>query len=117
MYRYDCTFCIFFNIFKLTEEERIKQEQESKQKQLKSYETYKEAKKKKEKDAKKKEQQDKVKKPKVDDEKKKNSPSFVSKLTEKIVNNLQVRINNVHARYEDVSNSEVRTLILVTIFV
>jgi vacuolar protein sorting-associated protein 13A/C len=39
-------------------------------------------------------------------EEKQNDPGFMEKLTETIINNLQVKIENVHVRYEDVTNSK-----------
>lgn len=36
----------------------------------------------------------------------KSNDTFFSKLSEKILNNVQVKIQNVHARYEDVSDPE-----------
>ena len=41
-------------------------------------------------------------------EESKNDPGFMEKLTETIINNLQVKIENVHVRYEDVTNIQVK---------
>lgn len=34
-------------------------------------------------------------------------PHFISKLAETIINNLQVKINNIHIRYEDAMETSV----------
>jgi hypothetical protein len=49
----------------------------------------------------------KLKEEKKDNEEKKKDDGFVSKLTETVVNNLQIKIKNVHFRYEDISDINV----------
>jgi len=43
-------------------------------------------------------------------------PGFMSKLIDTIINNFQLSISNVHIRYEDVSNPDVRYYVFFTMF-
>jgi len=45
----------------------------------------------------------------------KSNDSFFSKLAEKIVNNVQIKIRNVHARYEDVENADNKIILGITL--
>jgi len=86
-----------------------------KQKQLKSYENIKKKKQKKDKEDKKKQEEAEKKALTATNaaQPTKKSSSFATKVTEKVLNNLQVRINNVHCRYEDASNPEVCNVLII----
>ena len=52
-----------------------------------------------------KELEEKNKKTKEETEKK--DPGFIARLTETVINNVQIRVHNVHLRYEDFSDTSV----------
>lgn len=54
-----------------------------------------------------KEKEKKKKKQNKKEETEKKDPGFLAKLTETVVNNVQIRVQNVHLRYEDFSDLDV----------